>query len=84
MMNFQRREVTIELGGQEATIRELSAAEFATIMELDQEEQAYALLFTSLVEKPESAQAIGEWPNSIVNQLSSSVMALNGLTEQGN
>ena len=83
-MNFQRREVTIELGGQEVTIRELSAAEFATVMELNQEEQGYALLFASLVEKPESAQAIGEWPNTIVNQLSSSVMALNGLTEQGN
>ena len=85
MMNFQRREESLELGGQTVTLRELSAGEFEAVSLIeDGNDQLLEMLYMSLTEKPENAQVIKQWPNTIVNQLSSSVMALNGLTEQGN
>tara|TARA_R110001632_G_scaffold67839_1_gene159392 strand:+ start:1463 stop:1714 length:252 start_codon:yes stop_codon:yes gene_type:complete len=83
-MNFQRREESLELGGQTVTLRELSAGEFEAVMSLPEDEQGYALVFTSLVDQPESPQAIRDWPNTIVNTISEAVMALNGFTDQGN
>ena len=84
-MNFQRREESLELGGQTVTLRELSAAEFAELSEIEDDNvQLFQMIYLSLTDKPDSPQAIQEWPNSIVNQLSSSVMALNGLADQGN
>ena len=83
-MNFQRREESLELGGQTVTLRELSAAEFSEVSKLDDDNQFIQMLYLSLSDKPDSPQDILGWPNSIVNELSSLVMSLNGLTDQGN
>ncbi len=83
-MKFERRYEDLELQDQKVRILELSAAEFEGVTELDESNMMIELIYLSLEHKPESKEDILHWPTTIVNQLSSSVMALNGLTEQGN
>ena len=84
-MNFQRREKTIEVDGQSVTLEELSAGQFDTIAGMDDtSDQVIEFIYHSLKGRPAGKSDIKQWPSRVVNEISSSVMALNGLTEQGN
>lgn len=84
-MQFSRRTEDLDLYGNQVRIQELSAAEFQTVTAIEDEgDQLLELVWLSLETKPASKDEILQWPHSIVSQLTSSVMALNGLTEQGN
>ena len=84
-MNFPRREETIKLEGQSVTLAELSAAEFNSVQATeDAEQQMVQLIFLTMKNRPESSDVILTWPNSIVTELTSAVLSINGLDTQGN
>ena len=82
-MKFQRRSEILKLDGQQVTVNELSAAEFSTITNLPEDDQTIEMMRLSLEGNP-SSEEILSWPNTIVTQILSSVMTINGLTDQGN
>ena len=84
-MQFLRRYEDLELGGQTVRIYELTAQMFRDIMAIEDEDtQLLTLLAASIENGPKDPNDILRWPNSVVNQLTQQVMALNGLIDPGN
>ena len=82
MFSAERRTITID--GQDVVLVELSAHDFAEVMAAEDDKQGLEMLVRSIESPKVTIEEVSKWPNRIVNQLLSSVMDLNGLTEQGN
>tara|TARA_R110001632_G_scaffold198706_1_gene321049 strand:- start:390 stop:641 length:252 start_codon:yes stop_codon:yes gene_type:complete len=83
-MKFTRNHEDITVQGQTIRVNELSIAEFEQVTAVSEADSLVELLWLCLEPQPASKDEIPTWPASIVNQLASSAMAINGLADQGN
>ena len=82
-MQFERRSEQLELAGTTITVTELTTGEWEDVMALDEEEQTFGLIHRSVEGNP-TKNDVMSWPRSAFDAVLSSVMAVNGLAEQGN
>lgn len=83
-MQFESRYEDLTFGDNTVRLTEMSAAQFASVMDIENEqEQLMQMVWTCLEHKPDEISEMFHWPVNVINQLIETCLELNGL-KQGN